>query len=145
MLTGNSYATEASTGRYDALTGLLLTGDGNGHFAVQKSVQTGFQADKDSKGLVELARINGAITLLVGTNNGPMESYQFTAKPDRLMPVQADAQYAILQTKSGKRYKQEFYNGQGYLSQSGWHLRVSAQVVAVTLVDTRGNSKNFLP
>jgi hypothetical protein len=32
LLTGNSYATEVQTGRYDALPGLFLKGDGKGNF-----------------------------------------------------------------------------------------------------------------
>lgn len=143
LITGNSYATEASTGRYDALTGLLLTGDGNGHFAVQKSVQTGFQADKDSKGLVELAQASAGVAVLVGVNNGPLEAYVLTKKPTQLIPIQASDQYAIVQTKSGKSYKQEFYYGQGYLSQPGRYIRMEPSTASIVIVDQQNNRRNL--
>jgi hypothetical protein len=49
LMAGNSYSTEASTGRYDALEGLLLLGDGKGSFTSVKSSFTGFNADNDVK------------------------------------------------------------------------------------------------
>jgi len=42
LITGNSYSTEVSTGNYDAMTGLLLAGDGKGHFTVKLREQWDF-------------------------------------------------------------------------------------------------------
>jgi hypothetical protein len=53
LIAGNSDATEASTGRYDAMTGLLLAGDGKGNFKSVNSAATGFKADKDVKSLAK--------------------------------------------------------------------------------------------
>ena len=41
LLVGNSYATEVSTGRYDASIGLYLRGDGKGNFTVVPVTSSG--------------------------------------------------------------------------------------------------------
>jgi hypothetical protein len=54
LMVGNSYATEVSTGRYDASIGLYLRGDGKGNFSSMNVQKSGFLADKDGKGLSKL-------------------------------------------------------------------------------------------
>jgi hypothetical protein len=75
LLAGNDYATEASTGRYDAMTGLLLKGDGKGHFTPLRSRETGFNADKDVKCLAELTLADGSKMILVANNSAKMEAF----------------------------------------------------------------------
>ena len=75
LLAGNDYATEASTGRYDALTGLLLKGDGKGHFTPLRSRETGFNANKDVKCLSQLTLANGSKMILVANNSAKMEAF----------------------------------------------------------------------
>ena len=54
FLVGNSYATEVSTGRMDASTGVVLRGDGNGSLFPEQMENTGFFVDGDSKGFAKL-------------------------------------------------------------------------------------------
>ena len=54
LMIGNSYATEVSTGRYDACIGLYFRGDGKGNFTSTPVQKSGFVADKDGKGLSKL-------------------------------------------------------------------------------------------
>lgn len=75
LLVGNSYDTETSTGRYDALTGLLLLGNGKGKFLVQKSVNTGFKATKNSKSLVEISYKKTQKMMLVGNNSDNLQAF----------------------------------------------------------------------
>lgn len=76
LLAGNSYATETSTGRYDAGTGLLLTGNGKGDFKVNRSAKTGFVADKDVKSLAEIRAADDSKIILVGNNLAKIEAYK---------------------------------------------------------------------
>ena len=87
LMAGNSYATEASTGRYDAMSGLLLAGDGKGNFACVKSSATGFNADKDVKGVAEINGGDGGSIILVSNNSEKMQAYALNAKT-RLVPVE---------------------------------------------------------
>jgi hypothetical protein len=75
LIAGNDYATEASTGRYDAMTGLLLKGNGKGNFMPLKSKQTGFKADKDVKYLASINLHNSKKAILVANNHAKMEFY----------------------------------------------------------------------
>ena len=75
LLVGNSYDTETSTGRYDALTGLLLLGNGKGKFLAQKSVNTGFKVTKNSKSLVEISYKKTQKMMLVGNNSDNLQAF----------------------------------------------------------------------
>jgi enediyne biosynthesis protein E4 len=78
LVAGNAYTNEASTGRYDAMTGLLLKGDGKGHFTVLKSNKTGFKADKDVKYLAKLTLADKSQLILVTNNNDRLETYRIS-------------------------------------------------------------------
>jgi enediyne biosynthesis protein E4 len=69
LLAGNSYGTEPTTGRYDAGTGLLLKGDGKGHFTTLNSQKTGFVADKDIRSLAKIRLKDKSNLILVGNNS----------------------------------------------------------------------------
>jgi len=143
LLAGNSYATEASTGRYDAMTGLLLAGDGKGNFKPENNAATGFKADGDVKGLANLFAADGHQIILVGNNSGGMEAYQLNKKTKNIAIKNTDA-YAIIHKKNGQAYKQEFYFGSNYLSQSSRILSIGTAVASVTIYDTKGNKREQL-
>ncbi|MBC7628865.1 VCBS repeat-containing protein [Ferruginibacter sp.] len=138
LMAGNSYSTEASTGRYDALQGLLLTGDGKGNFTAVKSAATGFNADNDVKSLAQIEAANGTAVILTGNNNSELKAYQMQTKGMIIIPIKNTDVYAIIQKKNGQSYKQELYYGSNYLSQTSRKLIVSKEVVHITLVDNKG-------
>jgi enediyne biosynthesis protein E4 len=141
LMAGNAYGTEASTGRYDAMTGLLLAGDGKGNFQPVKSSVTGFKADGDVKSLAEIVSSNGTDIILVGNNDGKMQAYQFKQKQSISIPIKNTEVYAIIKKKNGQSYKQEFYYGSNYLSHTSRKLNVSKDVVSVIIFDNRGNKR----
>ncbi len=55
LINGNDYGTEVSIGRYDALNGLLLKGDGNGGFSPLSILQSGIYIPGNGKALVKLS------------------------------------------------------------------------------------------
>ncbi|CAN5494934.1 VCBS repeat-containing protein [soil metagenome] len=138
LLAGNDYSTEASTGRYDALQGLLLAGDGKGNFTLIKTAATGFTADNDVKGLTQIQTAKGGAIILAANNNAGMQAWRLPQKNTITIPVKNTDAYAIVQKKNGQLYKQEFYFGSNYLSQTSRNLIVSKEVVHVTLVDNKG-------
>jgi enediyne biosynthesis protein E4 len=80
LLAGNSYGTEPTTGRYDACTGLLLKGDGKGHFTILNSSKTGFMADKDVKCLAKIRLKDNSNLILVGNNSAKLEVFRLQNK-----------------------------------------------------------------
>ena len=144
LMTGNSYATEASIGRYDAMTGLLLTGDGKGNFRPVNSAATGFKADDDVKSLAKIFSADGTEMLLVGNNSGKMEAYQYSKNQNIHIAVKNTDAYAIIHKKNGQSYRQEFYYGSNYLSQTSRMLAVGKDVTSVIIYDTQGNKREQL-
>jgi hypothetical protein len=138
LMAGNSYSTEASTGRYDALEGLLLLGDGKGSFTSVKSSVTGFNADNDVKSLAQIEAANGTDMILAGNNDSKMKAYQIKQKHMISIPVKSTDVYAMIQKRNGQSYKQEFYYGSNYLSQTSRKLKVGKDAIKVILVDNKG-------
>jgi hypothetical protein len=54
LINGNDYGTDPTVGRYDALNGLLLKGDGKGGFTPQTIIQSGIFIPGNGKALVKL-------------------------------------------------------------------------------------------
>ena len=144
LLAGNSYATEASTGRYDAMTGLLLAGDGKGNFKPLNSAVTGFKADGDVKSLVKINTVDGNKMLLVGNNSGKMETYRLSKNNNTTIAVKNTDAFAIIHKKNGQSYRQEFYYGSNYLSQSSRSISVGKEVTSVIIYDAKGNKREQL-
>jgi hypothetical protein len=142
LLAGNSYATEVSTGRYDALTGLMLAGNGKGQFEVKTARQTGWRAARDVKGLSELVNVKGENLVLAAGNNDSLEVYRRKIKTPKVVEVNMKDAFAIVKKKNGMSYRQEFYWGNNYLSQSSRNMVLSNSVDSVILFDANNNKRN---
>ena len=79
LLTGNSFSTEVSTGRYDASFGLLLSGDGKGGWHPLSIVESGIATKGDAKGMVTLNYRNNNL-VAIANNNSRMNAF-ITKKP----------------------------------------------------------------
>ena len=108
LIAGNSYATEASTGRYDAMTGLLLAGDGKGKIKPVNSAATGFKADNDVKSLAKIFSADGIEIILVGNNSGKMDAYQLNKNKTINIPVKSTDAYAVVHKKKGNHTGRNF-------------------------------------
>ncbi|MDX1618195.1 MAG: hypothetical protein R3224_05380, partial [Balneolaceae bacterium] len=141
-LVGNSYAPEPGTGRYDALIGLLLRGDGQGGFDVVDVSRSGFFVDGDAKGLIQLPLRSGHRLLVASRNNGPLEALVDRRSSGRKwLAAEPDDAYALIHRGDGQTEKREFYYGTGYLSGSARGLWLDPTVTAVSMVDYRGNRR----
>jgi enediyne biosynthesis protein E4 len=146
LLTGNSYATEASTGRYDAMSGLFLKGDGKGNFKILNSNATGFNADGDSKGIAQLTLPDNSNLILVGNNAAPMKSFRLLAKYSNIISLSQNDKYVLVYKSDGSMYKQEVYFGNSYLSNSSGKITLGKNIKSVTIVDNKMNKRqiNFI-
>ncbi len=145
LLTGNSYATEVSTGNYDAFSGLLLLGTGKGNFIPRSTAQTGFTANNDSKGIAEITLVDGAKAILVGVNNGPMEAYKFSSVGQASIPVKNNEVYAIIHKKDGTAFRQELYWGNTYLSQSSRKITYDKAITpSIEVYNSKGSKRKIL-
>ena len=76
VICGNDYGNEVTAGRYDAMNGLVLLGDGSGNFKAQTIQQSGFFVPGDAKALVQLRGTNNQYLLAASQNQGPIKLFK---------------------------------------------------------------------
>jgi len=76
LLSGNSYATETHTGRYDALNGLVLLQDSS-RFRPCAIAESGLYLPGDQKSLILLKSVNNQRLIIGGSNNGKLRAFKF--------------------------------------------------------------------
>jgi len=140
LLIGNSYATEVSTGRYDASIGSYLRGDGKGNLTYVANTSSGFMVDQDAKGLSTLIAADGQQLILAGINNGKLKVHSSNTATKYFSPLANDA-YAIIKLKSGASYKHEFYYGSTYLSSSSRKLPLSDEIAEIMVFGFSGEKR----
>ena len=74
LVVGNDYSTEITIGRYDAFTGAILLGKGNGEFSVKRGGEIGFVADKNARNLIEIES-DGESLILIGNNSDSLQIF----------------------------------------------------------------------
>ncbi|HRH61540.1 MAG TPA: hypothetical protein PL045_13275, partial [Chitinophagaceae bacterium] len=142
---GNFYNTDMETTRYDAGTGLLLLGKGNGEFTVVPSRISGFWSKGDTKALVVLLNEKKAPVYVCAGSNMPVGVFELTqTKTDMLKLSKQDA-YAIATLANGAKRKMEFCAGSSYLSQCAKFIRVTPQIKQVEVFDVNGTGKTIYP
>lgn len=75
-LTGNDYGNDVTNGRYDAMNGMVLKGDGTGHFEAMSTAASGFFIPGNGKALVKLKGSGGAYLLVASENRGPVRFFK---------------------------------------------------------------------
>ena len=141
LMVGNTYAPDVQTGRHDASVGALLAGDGRGGFEAVAPAESGFFASGDAKGMAEVVIGEDRALLLISQND---DSLRVFSEPDtdvRYVRLQPLDRYAILTSASGATWREEFYYGATYLSQSSRVLRLPSDVEKVVIYDGRGGSR----
>jgi hypothetical protein len=61
----------------------------------------------------------------------------------KTIPINPDEAYAIVTNQKGTKYRQEFYYGNTYLSQSGRRLTISPNVKSVVIYNNTGNKREL--
>ncbi|HEX8040620.1 MAG TPA: FG-GAP-like repeat-containing protein, partial [Chryseosolibacter sp.] len=72
LLGGNLYNVKPEAGRYDASYGILLKGDGHGHFQPVPSLQSGVKIDGEVRDIITLNAKGGRKRYLIARNNEPV-------------------------------------------------------------------------
>jgi len=143
LLTGNSYTTEVSIGRYDAIKGIVLKGNGDGEFSTLSVEKSGFLNDWDTSGLSKLTKADGNVYVLAGNNDSALKIFELNKKEDysKSLEVAPNIVSAEIVLKNGSSYKREFYHGEGYLSQNSRSILLNNNIKTIKLEDNEGNVK----
>jgi hypothetical protein len=143
VINGNDYGTEVSVGRYDALNGLFLKGDGKGGFRPLTILQSGIYLPGNGKAMVRLSNAKGHTLLAASENRGPLKIYE-SKQPNKMIPVTAADMAALIKFKNGTIRHQELYHGSSFLSQSTRSISVSPLVESVEIIDQKRNSRKII-
>ncbi|AYL95099.1 VCBS repeat-containing protein [Mucilaginibacter celer] len=141
-INGNDYGTNVSVGRYDALNGLLLKGDGKGGFKSLSILQSGICIPGDGKALVKLQGKDNWYYLSASQRNGNLKLLKLN-KPAKTIRVEPQDAYAEVYSKNGSVTRQEFYYGSSFLSQSARFLKVGTDMQKVKIVSNNGGAKEI--
>lgn len=142
IMNTNDYGTDVTIGRYNALNGLLLKGNGMGEFAPQTILESGIFIPGNGKALVKLRSKNGKYLLAAGQNRGPLKVFELKRAVNGI-PLLPDEVHAELLMKNGKKRKEEFFYGTSFLSQSTRVLTIDEQVSSVTISNGMGKTRKI--
>ncbi len=142
IINGNDYGTEVTTGRYDALNGLMMKGNGKGGFTPLSIQQSGIYIPGNGKALVKVMGARGNYLLAASQNRGPLKVFSLNRNA-HLVKLQPMDQFATIKYKNGKTTRQEFYYGDSFLSQSGRYINIDSSMTSVTVTDNLGHARNM--
>jgi hypothetical protein len=140
VLCGNDYGTEISVGRYDALNGLLLRGDGKGGFKVMTIAESGIYIPGNAKAMVKLLSANNSYNIVASQNRDKLRIARLNIGHDIIKP-QTNENSALVTFKNGKKQKVEFPYGSSFLSQSSRFMMLSPDVSSVLFIATDGKKR----
>ena len=140
LLHGNDFGTEVGNGRYDALNGLVLLGDGKGNFSPLSILQSGLYIPGDGKALIKCRGNNNNYLLAASQNNGPLKVFNSKAS-QKIIPLLPGDKYCVYTLKTGKKRKEEFYVGTSYLSQSASFIVVDKSIISVEIINKKGEKR----
>ncbi|MBC7628264.1 VCBS repeat-containing protein, partial [Ferruginibacter sp.] len=142
IINGNDYGTDVSVGRYDALNGLVLKGDGKGNFTSLSILQSGIYIPGNGKALVKLRGKNGNYLVAAGQNRGRLKVFELkrNVQTVALLPNEVTGEETF---KNGKIQRLEFYYGSSFLSQSARFLSIDSNVTSIMINDSKNNKRKI--
>lgn len=145
LAVGNSYACETLTGYYDAGIGNYLRGDGNGNFEAVPVTKSGFFVDGDAKAIAQLILNDGNSLLLVTQNRDSMKVFKKSDEANQavesMIRIKPTEEYAIIELADGRKRREEFYMGSGYLSSSSRTIVKGRKFASVHLFNRKTSKK----
>lgn len=140
IINGNDFGTEVTVGRYDAMNGLVLKGDGNGNFAAMRILQSGIFIPGNGKALIKFKNANGNCMLAASQNRGSLKIFQMKSM-HKTIPLRLNDKYAMITLANGKKRKVECNFGMGYLSQSSRFINMDASMKSIEIFDNNGKGR----
>jgi hypothetical protein len=140
-INGNDYGNEVTNGRYDALDGLVLLGDGSGNFKPQTIAESGFYIPLDGKAIVKLRGAKNNYLMAASQNKGPIKLFESRGTDKKLIPLTREDKSIILSLSNGKKRKEEIYFGSSFLSQSSLFFTADKNILSAEVKDRNGKSR----
>ncbi len=142
MINGNDYGTEVGVGRYDALNGLMLKGDGKGNLEPQSILQSGIYIPCDGKALVKLRSYQDKYMLAASQNSGALKLFELKRNVNNIK-LEPNDESAIITFQNGSKQKEEIYYGSSFLSQSGRFMTINQNVRMVQITNSKKQTRSI--
>ena len=142
LINGNDFGTEVSIGRYDALNGLLLKGNGTGGFSALSIQQSGIYIPGNGKALVNLLGSSGNYLVAASQNKDALKLFELKRKV-KILQIKPSEVSALIRFKNGKTEKREFYYGSSFLSQSASFININENISGITILDNKGQPREI--
>lgn len=142
ILTGNDYGNEVAIGRYDALNGLLLRGDGKGNFEPMNMQQSGIIIPGDGKSLARLQASDSTLMVISGQNRGKLGLFK-SKYSYQSIALEPNDYAAIVHLQEMGSYREEIPYGNSYLSHSGRRLWLPPNVKNVEIINYQGEKRSL--
>ncbi len=143
LLSGNDFGNEITDGRYDAMNGLALSGDGKSNFVPQTLRQSGIFIPGNARALIKLKGANNNYLIAASQNRGPLQLYKLNNVSEKMIPLRQDDKTVFLHLKNGLTRKEEIYHGNSFLSQSSLFIPINDAVKTVDIINNK-NEKRVL-
>ncbi len=142
LMIGNSYSPDVHQGNYDAMTGLLLLGNGEGKFNAMPGAESGFHVQDDAKSLVRMAMDSGGYMVVAASNQGPLKAFRTQGiSSTNILDTFSSDSYLEIEDISGNKWIEEIYYGSGYLSQGSRKYFVGPEIKRITVIDFHGKKR----
>lgn len=138
----NDYGTMPSYGRYDALNGLVLKGDGKGNFTPLSIQQSGIYIPENGKAMVRIRGGDNKYLIVASQNKGPVKSFQLN-KTLGLLPLNPDDVSVLIAYKDGRRQRREPDYGSSFLSQSARFIAIDPTVASIEVTNSKGHTRKM--
>jgi hypothetical protein len=142
IINANDYGTDVSIGRYDALNGLMLKGDGKGNFVAKSILESGIFIPGNGKALVKLRGKDGRYLAAAGQNRGPLKIFELKQRINNVPLKPGDVRADIVFT-DGRKQKAEVNYGSSFLSQSARFLSIGETVKSVSITESTGEIRRI--
>ena len=139
-LNGNEFSMSPPLGRYDALNGLVLQGDGKGNFLPLSILQSGLYIPGNGKALVQLIS-NNKLTIAASQNASWLKIFQSKQPEGKVIMLKPDDKYAIIHLKNGRNRKEEFSYGSSFLSQSGRFIQLNKTMQSIEITNNKNEKR----
>jgi hypothetical protein len=141
LVNGNDFGTEPILGRYDALNGILLRGDGKGNFIPLSILQSGVFIGGNGKALVQFRNKSNKLLIAASQNKGPLKIFELN-KDIKMIPLNPMDESVTIYFKDGRKQKREVGYGSSFLSQSGRFITVGDNVKSVQIINNKGQKRS---
>ena len=140
-LNGNEFSMAPTLGRYDALNGLVLKGNGKGSFKALSINESGLYIPGNGKGLASIM-INNQMGILATQNRDYVKLFSLKNNANKSIKWEENDQYCLIYLKNGQIRKEEATLNTGFLSQSSKAILLNNNINKIEVISNKGAKRN---